>query len=224
MSSDRNANGCEDGKYGRHSYANPDEISANQDGVDAFLAQSDLLRALTCARLPQPMPIAKPRSTLPQLLTDARRQLRMSQREFGPALGASHRTANRWDAGKASPAARNLQRLAELLAPVNPALATEAAAHIGQTLESLGLVSPSSEAGAAAQSGLAGPAKDLVDIVLCAAAEAADTSPRAMRSLLYVAFRRARQVGLTTEQLEQALAPEKEAKARSGRSARGGAG
>jgi hypothetical protein len=147
----------------------------------------------------------------------------MSQREFGPALGASHRTASRWDAGKSSPAEHHLRLLVRLLAPVNPSLANEAAAHIGETLESLGFAAPSAQPATLAQSALAGPAKDLVDIVVCAAAEASDTPPRAMRSLLYVAFRRARQIGLTTEQVEQALAPEEEAppKGKSGRGARG---
>ncbi|MDP8999590.1 MAG: hypothetical protein M3O46_05705 [Myxococcota bacterium] len=66
----------------------------------------------------------------------------MSQREFGPALGASQRTATRWDARQAIPAEWELRKLAELLVPVDTALAAEAAAHIGETLESLGLVAP----------------------------------------------------------------------------------
>jgi DNA-binding XRE family transcriptional regulator len=150
------------------------------------------------------MAVIKPQRSLGHLLSDARNKLSMSQRTFGPALGASHRTATRWDAGHAYPAPWELRKLAELLVPVDTALAAEAAAHIGETLESLGLVAPSPPPTAAPRST---PPEDLVDVVVCAAAEASDVSPRAMRSLLHVAFRRARQVGLTVEQVEQALAP-----------------
>jgi DNA-binding XRE family transcriptional regulator len=150
------------------------------------------------------MAIVKPQRALDRLLEDARRTLVMSQRQFGPALGASHRTATRWASGKARPAPWELRKLAELLVPVDMALAAEAAAHIGETLENLGLVAASP---APAASPGAIPPEDLVDVVVCAAAEASDVSPRAMRSALHVAFRRARQVGLTVEQVEQALAP-----------------
>ncbi len=35
-----------------------------------------------------------------------------------------------------------------------------------------------------------------------------DTSPRALRPLLYTAFKKARQVGLSVEEAEKALAPD----------------
>lgn len=160
--------------------------------------------AAAYATLAAAMAVLKPQRTRGRLLTDARRRLAMSQREFGPALGASHRTATRWDSGYARPAEWELRRLAELLVPLDAELASDAAAHIGETLESLGLASPSPPAAPVAQSI---PFLDLVDIVVCAAAEASDVSPRSIRSLLHVAFRRARQVGLTVEQVEQSLAP-----------------
>jgi transcriptional regulator with XRE-family HTH domain len=168
------------------------------------------------------MAIVKPQGTIAQLLSEGRRALGMSQREFGPALGASHRTATRWDEGTSIPYENNLRTLAELLLPVDRALATEAAAHIGETLESLGLAPPTPTPTVDATSAPARSAKDLVDIVVCAAAETSDSSPRAMRTVLYEAFRRAHQVGLTIEQVEQALAPEKEApKAKAARGSRG---
>jgi hypothetical protein len=160
------------------------------------------------------MAIIKPQRTIRHLLTDARRTLGMSQREFGPALGSSHRTATRWDSGASVPFELELRKLAELLVPIDQELATEAAAHMGETLESLGLVAARPPAKPVAPPT---PPEDLVDIVVCAAAEASDVSPRAMRTLLYVAFRRANQVGLTVEQVERALAP---AEAKQGRSRR----
>jgi transcriptional regulator with XRE-family HTH domain len=150
------------------------------------------------------MAIVRPQRSIRHLLTDARQKLGMSQREFGPALGSSHRTATRWDSGASVPFEPELRKLAELLVPIDQALATEAAAHIGETLENLGLVEARPPAKPVAPTP---PPEDLVDIVVCAAAEASDVSPRAMRTLLYVAFRRAHQVGLSVEQVERALAP-----------------
>jgi DNA-binding transcriptional regulator YiaG len=48
-------------------------------------------------------------------LANARRALGMSQKRFGYAIGASHRTAARWDAGQATPAYHHLRQLAVLL-------------------------------------------------------------------------------------------------------------
>src|SRR5450631_3906080 len=82
----------------------------------------------------------KPQLPMGHMLTLARNALGMSQRQFGPALGASHRTASRWDTRRSSPSEGQLRRLAELLVPVDRALAEEAAAHVHETLEELGLV------------------------------------------------------------------------------------
>jgi transcriptional regulator with XRE-family HTH domain len=150
------------------------------------------------------MPLVTPKRPIGHVLTEARQKLGMSQAQFGPALGSSHRTATRWDAGQSLPAPTELRRLAKLLLPLDTALAAEAAAHMGDTLESLGLVAPKPPPPPVAPPT---PPQDLADIVVCAAAEASDVSPRAMRPLLHVAFRRAREVGLTVEQVERALAP-----------------
>jgi transcriptional regulator with XRE-family HTH domain len=151
-----------------------------------------------------PMPLVKPKLPIGNVLAEARHKLGMSQSQFGLALGSSHRTATRWDAGQAHPGAHEMRRLAELLLPLDVALAAEAAAHLGDTLESLGLAAPQPPPRPAPSPT---PPQDLVDIVVCAAAEASDVSPRSMRPLLHVAFRRAREVGLTVQQVEQALAP-----------------
>jgi hypothetical protein len=45
----------------------------------------------------------------------------------------------------------------------------------------------------------------LVDTVVCAAAEALGVPPPAVRPALLAAFQRAREVGLTTEDVEQAI-------------------
>jgi hypothetical protein len=47
--------------------------------------------------------------------------------------------------------------------------------------------------------------EDVVEAVVCAAADAMDVSPRAMRPALLAAFTRARRIGLTVEAMEKAL-------------------
>ena len=76
------------------------------------------------------------------LLRDARTTLSMTQAEFGPALGWSHRSAVRWERGHAHPTEESLATLASLLMPVDPELAAEAALAAGESLESLGLATP----------------------------------------------------------------------------------
>jgi transcriptional regulator with XRE-family HTH domain len=149
-----------------------------------------------------------PTRTVHHFLFEARRALSMSQREFGYALGSSHRSAQRWAARQAEPAIAHFRRLAELLLPVDAALAHEAAVFGGQTLESFGLVAPVVPLAPSPASSLA--PLDLVDIVVCAAADVIDVSPRALRPALLAAFRRARQIGLTLEQVEEALSPSRE--------------
>jgi hypothetical protein len=138
----------------------------------------------------------------------------MTQREFGTALGASHRSATRWEARQSVPGDASLRKLAGLLAPVDAALAAEAAAHLGETLVGLGLVAPPAPPAlpappipAAPPAPTPTPAQDLVDVIVCAAADAMDATPRVVRPVLHAAFRRARQLGLTVEQVERALAP-----------------
>jgi hypothetical protein len=47
----------------------------------------------------------------------------------------------------------------------------------------------------------------LVEVVVCAAAEALDVSPRVVRPALLAAFKSARAVGLDLETMEKALTP-----------------
>ena len=52
-----------------------------------------------------------------------------------------------------------------------------------------------------------------MEIVVCAVADQADAVPRTLRPILYTAFKRARELGLSVEAVEQALAPKKGAAA-----------
>jgi DNA-binding XRE family transcriptional regulator len=144
------------------------------------------------------------------VLGDARRLLGMTQNEFGSALGASHRTAVRWDAGQSSPGEHELRTLARLLHPHDRSLAIEVAQHLGETLETLGLETPPPPpAPAPPQPPHPPPTRpeDLVDIVVCAAVEVTGSMPSALRPVLYAVFKRAREVGLTVQAAENALRP-----------------
>jgi ribosome-binding protein aMBF1 (putative translation factor) len=171
-----------------------------------------LHRALPHARRSRRMArrLARP---LKHLVLDARNALTMSQAQLGPALGWSHRSAVRWESGKAVPSEDALRKLASLLAPIDADLAAEAAAAVGETLESLGLL-PMPVVEKAAPRVTDG---DLADAVVCAVGDVTDLPPRALRPLLHAAFARARALGLTVEQLEEALRVRVEAKTQTGK-------
>jgi hypothetical protein len=137
----------------------------------------------------------------------------MSQAEFGPALGWSHRTAVRWERGRSEPTQASLVELASLLAPVDRDLAAEAAVAAGETLESLGLAAKPVEEKRDSRV----TANDLADAVVCAVADETDLLPRALRPLLHQAFARARALGLTVEQVEEGLRARVDAKTDKGK-------
>jgi transcriptional regulator with XRE-family HTH domain len=143
------------------------------------------------------------------ILGEARNALHMSQREFGYAVGASHRTASRWDGGKASPGVHHLHVLARLLHPHDRTLAAEVADAADETLESLGLEIPPAPPPPAP---LALPApkarpEDLVDLLVLTAVEQTGSSPAAVRPWLHAVVKRGAELGLTMEVAEQALRP-----------------
>ena len=145
------------------------------------------------------------------LLTfEVRDALVIGQRGLGELLGASRRTVQRWDSGHGGPTADQLARIASAVHPRDASLATKIATVAGTTLEQLGLVRPEP---AVAPPPVANtpalpppsPPSHLTDAVVCAAAEALNTPPPAVRPVLLAAFRRAREVGLRVEDVEQAL-------------------
>ena len=142
-----------------------------------------------------------------EVLTDARRALGMSQKQFGYAIGASHRTAARWDAGQATPAYHHLRQLAVLLHPHDRALAAEVGGAIDETLESLGLEAPLPAPPAPLPPAPALRPEDLVEIVVLAAVEHSGAAPAAARQWLHAVFKRAHEIGLSTEIAERALRP-----------------
>jgi transcriptional regulator with XRE-family HTH domain len=131
----------------------------------------------------------------------------MSQREFGAATGSSHRTAARWDAGRATPAPHHLRRLACLLYPEHRELATEAADAADETLESLGLEAAPPPLPPPLPPQAAHRPEDIVDIVVLTAVDQTGAPVATARSLLHAVFKRAAELGLSVEAVEKALRP-----------------
>jgi hypothetical protein len=155
---------------------------------------------------------------LPHLLYEARRVLDVgSQGKLGELLGSSQRSGQRWERSQGTPSPEQLHRLAALVFPRDAALAAEIAQAGGSTLERLGIVvppppSPSPIAAALpAQLPLPPPPLPppdpihLVDTVVCAAAEAMQVMPDAIRPALRAGFRRARLARLSVEAVDDAL-------------------
>jgi len=148
-------------------------------------------------------------------LTEARRALGMSQKRFGYAVGSSHRTAARWDAGRSTPAPFHWTRLAVLLHPVDAKLAAQAARLGGATLESLGLVKAAPPPPPPAEpSTLPAKREDLVDVLVLAGMGASGASAADVRRWLHAVAARAVDVGLTMKDVVRALRPADPAGAR----------
>ncbi|HEY1695502.1 MAG TPA: helix-turn-helix transcriptional regulator [Polyangiaceae bacterium] len=127
--------------------------------------------------------------------------LLLTQGQLGEKLGVSRRTVNRWVSRGFELAPFQARELAQLVHRVDAALAAEIAAAVGSNLEAMGVVAPAHAAQASDAN------RRRVDTVVCAAAEALDLSPRAVRPALLAAFRRARETGLTLGDVEAALTP-----------------
>jgi hypothetical protein len=147
----------------------------------------------------------------PGLLTRASGALGMTQAEFGQLFGVSRRTMIRWQGGHNGPPFHEWVTLVRHVYPRSRALAVEIATELGETLVTLGVEAPPAPATPPAPPGgplrPAPPVGDLVDSIVCAAAEAIATTPQAVRPALLAAFERAASVGLAMDEVRAALKP-----------------
>jgi DNA-binding XRE family transcriptional regulator len=146
-------------------------------------------------------------SSLPALLSKARMTLSMSQEELGNRVIASRKTVGRWESGTVDPGRGTLAEIVKMVHAVDADLAAALAVAGGETLESLRVVVP------------AAPVDDhandlLVDAIVCAAADAGDATPRAMRPALMAAFECAMAAGLDVKAVVRGLARRMGKKAR----------
>jgi len=149
-----------------------------------------------------------PRS-LSVLLFESRLLLGVSsQGNLGVLLGSSERTGQRWERGGSRPSHDQLRQLAALVYPKDADLASEVCDAAGTTPEAWGLIPP-------APSSLGPPAflipsEHVVDLIVCAAADAMQVVPDIVRAPLRAAFSRARALGLSVQTIDDALNPRNE--------------
>ncbi|HEY3820796.1 MAG TPA: antitoxin Xre-like helix-turn-helix domain-containing protein [Polyangiaceae bacterium] len=158
-----------------------------------------------------------PSSAAAGLLVRAQQVLGFQQGELADLLGVSRRTVQRIGGRDGTVHAQYMHVLARAVHAKDPELAAALASEGGKTLETLGLVSPAVAPPAAppvhAVTPEAPPARPLpptrlmVESIVCAAAETMQTPPAAVRDVLRAAFARARGLGLTVEEVDEALSP-----------------
>jgi transcriptional regulator with XRE-family HTH domain len=145
------------------------------------------------------------------LVLRAQEALGLTQERLGEMLGVSRRTVTRWIARDSCPSNGDLHALARAVHPTNAELAVMLAQEGGQTLESLGILTPAppvepKELPVPAPRPFP-PTRLLVESIVCAAAESMNAPPVSVRDALRSAFARARGLGLTVEEVDDALSP-----------------
>jgi DNA-binding XRE family transcriptional regulator len=143
----------------------------------------------------------------------ARRALSVgSQGDFGEMMGVSRRTGQRWETGRADPSWDTICEMARRVHPHDAGLAAQLAQAAGTDLVALGLVAPPPPPQPVPPPGPPPPAaEDIVDAIVCAAAEAINLPPRDVRPALLAAFARARRLGIPIETVESTLGAAKTA-------------
>jgi transcriptional regulator with XRE-family HTH domain len=155
--------------------------------------------------------LARNPKAVAELLVQAQNALGVSQGQLGDLLGLSRQTIWRYQTGQSNPLGSSLQDLARRVRGVDAGLASRlAGAGSGARKASLKIATNKSAGGGPVETRL------LADAIVCAAAEALDASPRAVRRALLAAFARARDTGLALDAIETALA-KGDAQGRSGR-------
>jgi hypothetical protein len=156
-----------------------------------------------------------------QLLMKVKHALGLSARDLGKVIGVSRRTMTRRWVPSLTLNRDELLELSRAVFPADRDLAAQAATAASTTLEELGLVPrpeplPSEPSPPTPPPAPVAPPPEpkplppdprLVDSVVCVAADLLSVPPQAVRSVLYAAFRRAREVGLDVAMVEAALAP-----------------
>jgi DNA-binding XRE family transcriptional regulator len=145
----------------------------------------------------------------PGLLVRAQTALGMTQETLGALLGVSRKTMGRWQAGHGNPTIQQWAQIAARVHAVNPALAATIAAEMGEDLASLGIAASSPQQAPALPAGTharqAVTTGDLVDSIVCAAAEAVAATPQYIRPALLAAFDRAASVSLVVDEVRTTL-------------------
>ena len=158
------------------------------------------------------MPLLIDRTILP-VLSEAQNRLGLTQDQLGDLAGVSRRTVLRWYTNRATPSSIHVTPIISALHPQHRDVATKLAQHLGTTLAALGLVVPENPKSAPPPPAPPPPPPVrplppthlLVDSIVCAAAEALGTTPTAVRPVVQAAFARARGLGVTVHEVDDAL-------------------
>ena len=143
------------------------------------------------------MPNPSSREVAP-LVIRARLLLGMTQEQLGDMLGVARRTVIRWGTGS-TPSASQIIDLAKAVHPKDAALASALAVAAGARLEEIGIAPPRP----AEPTPLA--KENALHSIVYAAAEASAGTPQAARAGLVAALDRAALLGVSAEELREAL-------------------
>jgi hypothetical protein len=145
------------------------------------------------------------------LVAAVRSAMLLSQKGIAELCGYERRTAMKWAQGRTRPGASDWIKMARAVYPRDRSLAATLAATADQTLVSLGLEAPPAPAPPPVLPPKPAPSH-LADSIVCAAAEAMQTTPQAMRPGLVAAFERTVALGMSAAEVLEAWKQVKRAK------------
>lgn len=152
-----------------------------------------------------------PTMTVPQMMYRMQTLLGISQRKLGDLMGVSSRSIIRYYKGGATLLPSTYEALARAVHPKDPSFAAYLATFTGKTLVQMGLERPPAPPPPPLPPPRPMPTREhLVDSILCVAADALQTTPRAMRPGVTAALQRMIAVGLTAEEVLGEMGPGKE--------------
>lgn len=160
--------------------------------------------------------IPEPTMDSRQLMARVRLALGRSQRSLGELVGVSRRTVIRWEQRGAILGPRVWEILARECYPRDRNLAAQCAAYARQTLQSLGLERPAPPPPPAPPPRPPPSPAHMGDSVVCAAAEAMQLTPQAMRPGVVAALERIVALAMTAEEALAAMSPAKTEKTAKG--------
>jgi hypothetical protein len=152
-----------------------------------------------------------PDENLLPLIVQAQKVLAFDNQDLAKLVKLSPRTITRWWSNESSPSGDHVLAILRAVHPKDATVSAQLATQLGHTLETLGVVvrpPPAPPAPPPPPPPPPRPASDrLVEAVVCAAAEALESTPAAVRPVLRAAFARARKLRMTVEEIDEALSP-----------------